>query len=296
MTWSVDGTLRVWDTEKLKKNLHVVKLRNPAGGRHACTAGCYSPDAKKIVGGGSLFESSEFFITRIPIGSCCRCTSSKSVSASFCSSDKSSMPLQTVSMVVLHATKTKSGGRLRDSLLFENKPQPVPPTHPLLHSLPELFLYFVPRHSLATCIEICEWPKRRREISFDEQTVMWICLVASFKFCAQSTRWSSKHMIFSVHWLWFRIIASFDGTLQMWDAKRPLRPKIAKNAHEARTNTSSVFVAPDNHSLYSRGGDHTVKVWDLRKFKSPVKVCVCLAVVCHRFVFPVFLLNLIARR
>lgn len=55
MTWSVDGTLRVWDTEKLKKNLNVVKLRNPAGGRHACTAACYSPDAKKIVGGAVWF-------------------------------------------------------------------------------------------------------------------------------------------------------------------------------------------------------------------------------------------------
>lgn len=116
MTWSVDGTLRVWDTEKLKKNLNVVKLRNPAGGRHACTAACYSPDAKKIVG------------------------------------------------------------------------------------------------------------------------------------------------------------ASLDGTIQMWDAKRPLRPKVAKKAHEKGTDTSCVLVASDNHSLYSRGGDNTVKVWDLRKFREPVKV------------------------
>ena len=63
-----------------------------------------------------------------------------------------------------------------------------------------------------------------------------------------------------------------DGTIQMWDAKRPLRPKVAKEAHEKGTSTSSVLVAPDNHSCYSRGGDHTVKVWDLRKFRKPMKV------------------------
>eukprot|EP01083_Nonionella_stella_P003119 8888_1 len=116
MTWSSDGTLRLWDLEKLKRNLKVVKLRSNVGGRHSCTAGAFSPDGKTIVA------------------------------------------------------------------------------------------------------------------------------------------------------------ASIDGSLQMWPARNPLRPKIIKGAHTPQSETSGLVVASDCHTLYSRGGDDTVKIWDMRKFKEAVQV------------------------
>ena len=69
------------------------------------------------------------------------------------------------------------------------------------------------------------------------------------------------------------LLACKDGTLQLWNnTGRFIRPKAyVKNAHVADTETSRLVISDDNHTLLSRGGDDTLKVWDLRKFQNPVK-------------------------
>ena len=43
-------------------------------------------------------------------------------------------------------------------------------------------------------------------------------------------------------------------------------------AHVAGTEASSLVFAYDNRTLVSRGGDDTVKLWDVRQFKTPVHI------------------------
>ncbi|ORY93643.1 WD40-repeat-containing domain protein [Syncephalastrum racemosum] len=63
-----------------------------------------------------------------------------------------------------------------------------------------------------------------------------------------------------------------DGTINIWPADGPyFRPQLSVNAHEKHTETSSLLFSRNGHTLVSRGGDDTVKVWDVRNFKQPVK-------------------------
>ncbi|KAK9788441.1 hypothetical protein WJX73_007451 [Symbiochloris irregularis] len=88
-----------------------------------------------------------------------------------------------------------------------------------------------------------------------------------------------------------------DGTLQLWDAKgqagskaavgQVLPPKaqllgrqdwryissggqVAHDAHPRDTEVTSLAFSRDSYTLLSRAADDTLKVWDVRKFKTPV--------------------------
>ncbi|XP_071490970.1 WD repeat-containing protein 70-like [Diadema antillarum] len=65
-----------------------------------------------------------------------------------------------------------------------------------------------------------------------------------------------------------------DGSLQLWDVKRPLvRPTYhQKTAHGVGTDTSCISFSYDNQIFVTRGGDDTLKSWDIRNFKRPVNV------------------------
>lgn len=64
-----------------------------------------------------------------------------------------------------------------------------------------------------------------------------------------------------------------DGSIQMWKRNSPQRAKlVCRNAHIVGTHTSCVAFSKNKHTLLSRGGDDTLKVWDIRKFKKPIKV------------------------
>lgn len=89
----------------------------------------------------------------------------------------------------------------------------------------------------------------------------------------------------------------FDGTLQIWDVKgkfgtaastgvvMPPKPQmiakqdwkyvsgggqVLRNAHEPSTEITSLAFARNGTSLATRGADETLKLWDLRKLKTPV--------------------------
>uniref|UniRef100_A0A061QZ94 Wd repeat-containing protein 70-like n=1 Tax=Tetraselmis sp. GSL018 TaxID=582737 RepID=A0A061QZ94_9CHLO len=90
-----------------------------------------------------------------------------------------------------------------------------------------------------------------------------------------------------------------DGTVQLWSVKGkfgtsaavglvpvPKQQLIARQtwsyvsrpnhllhkAHEPGSEITSIGFSRDGHTLITRGGDETLKVWDIRKFKSPLKV------------------------
>eukprot|EP01102_Stenamoeba_stenopodia_P001673 TRINITY_DN11511_c0_g1_i1.p1 TRINITY_DN11511_c0_g1~~TRINITY_DN11511_c0_g1_i1.p1 ORF type:complete len:452 (+),score=122.38 TRINITY_DN11511_c0_g1_i1:193-1356(+) len=68
------------------------------------------------------------------------------------------------------------------------------------------------------------------------------------------------------------IAATQDGQLQIWSTtSNSTRPSSeVREAHEKETITSSLCVSNDGKTLLSRGGDHTLKVWDLRNFRKPL--------------------------
>ena len=61
-----------------------------------------------------------------------------------------------------------------------------------------------------------------------------------------------------------------DGTLQMWNTSDSLaRPHfVIYGAHEHGSETTSLAFTRDNHYMISRGGDDTLKIWDLRMLSS----------------------------
>lgn len=63
-----------------------------------------------------------------------------------------------------------------------------------------------------------------------------------------------------------------DGTLQVWSMNgAKSRPhKTCRKAHVAGHEITGVSIGPDGHTLASRCFDGTMKVWDLRKFVSPL--------------------------
>ncbi|KAK9457391.1 WD40-repeat-containing domain protein [Dipodascopsis uninucleata] len=68
--------------------------------------------------------------------------------------------------------------------------------------------------------------------------------------------------------------AATDGSLSLWPASGPYnRPtQSIQDAHEKGSWTSSAIFLPDSTSLLTRGGDHTIKLWDTRNFKRPVLI------------------------
>ncbi|KAJ6002146.1 hypothetical protein N7499_001989 [Penicillium canescens] len=66
--------------------------------------------------------------------------------------------------------------------------------------------------------------------------------------------------------------AALDGSLVMWSGNGPYsRPSAEiRDAHAKDTWTSGLDVSSDGRLVISRGGDDTIKLWDTRKFKTPV--------------------------
>ncbi|KAF4572697.1 hypothetical protein EYR40_004224 [Pleurotus pulmonarius] len=68
--------------------------------------------------------------------------------------------------------------------------------------------------------------------------------------------------------------ACVDGALHMWQANSNfVRPNMTiEGAHTKGTETGSVVFSVDGRTVLTRGGDDTVKIWDLRAFKKPLAV------------------------
>ncbi|KAJ5343248.1 uncharacterized protein N7506_003072 [Penicillium brevicompactum] len=66
--------------------------------------------------------------------------------------------------------------------------------------------------------------------------------------------------------------AGLDGSLAMWSGNGPYtRPSgEIRDAHVKDTWTSGLDISSDGRLVVSRGGDDTIKLWDTRKFKTPI--------------------------
>ncbi len=65
-----------------------------------------------------------------------------------------------------------------------------------------------------------------------------------------------------------------DGSLLMWDHRKSF-VNVAlqlRDAHQRGSDTSCLSFGYDNHHVATRGGDDTLKLWDVRKFKKPLQV------------------------
>ncbi|KAI4103412.1 MAG: hypothetical protein L6R37_003851 [Teloschistes peruensis] len=68
------------------------------------------------------------------------------------------------------------------------------------------------------------------------------------------------------------VAAALDGSLVMWNGDGPYtRPSAEiRDAHQRDTWTGGLDISPDGRTVVTRGGDDTIKLWDTRKFKSPI--------------------------
>nr|VWO96630.1 Transcriptional repressor TUP1 [Ganoderma boninense] len=68
--------------------------------------------------------------------------------------------------------------------------------------------------------------------------------------------------------------ACLDGALHMWQTKSNfVRPSMTiEGAHAKGSETGSVVFSVNGTTVLTRGGDDTVKLWDLRSFKKPLTV------------------------
>lgn len=68
------------------------------------------------------------------------------------------------------------------------------------------------------------------------------------------------------------VAAALDGSLVMWGGDGPYhRPAgEVRDAHAPGTWTSGLDISKDGRLIVTRGGDDTVKLWDIRKFKTPL--------------------------
>lgn len=66
--------------------------------------------------------------------------------------------------------------------------------------------------------------------------------------------------------------ACVDGALHMWQASSNfVRPNMTiEGAHTKGTDVGSLVFSVDGRTVLTRGGDDTVKLWDLRAFKRPL--------------------------
>ncbi|XP_076876885.1 WD repeat-containing protein 70 [Brachyhypopomus gauderio] len=64
-----------------------------------------------------------------------------------------------------------------------------------------------------------------------------------------------------------------DGTIQIWDRNLSVHTKFhCRQAHVPGSDTSSLVFSYDGTTLASRGGDDTLKTWDIRNFRKPLNV------------------------
>ena len=63
-----------------------------------------------------------------------------------------------------------------------------------------------------------------------------------------------------------------DGSIQIWDRRRPFVNVtfMSRRAHEPENSITSLRWSYDGRHLASRSTDHTLKLWDIRKFKEPL--------------------------
>ncbi|XP_072228143.1 WD repeat-containing protein 70 [Leuresthes tenuis] len=62
-----------------------------------------------------------------------------------------------------------------------------------------------------------------------------------------------------------------DGTIQIWDRNLSVHTKFhCRQAHTPGSETSCLCFSYDGMTLASRGGDDSLKMWDIRNFKKPV--------------------------
>uniref|UniRef100_A0A672G6L5 WD repeat-containing protein 70 n=1 Tax=Salarias fasciatus TaxID=181472 RepID=A0A672G6L5_SALFA len=64
-----------------------------------------------------------------------------------------------------------------------------------------------------------------------------------------------------------------DGSIQIWDRNLSVHTKFhCRQAHTPGSDTSCLAFSYDGTTLASRGGDDTLKTWDIRNFRKPVHV------------------------
>ncbi|KAL8787713.1 MAG: hypothetical protein Q9213_002033 [Squamulea squamosa] len=68
------------------------------------------------------------------------------------------------------------------------------------------------------------------------------------------------------------VAAALDGSLVMWNGEGPYNRPTAeiRDAHQRDAWTSGLDISSDGRTVVTRGGDDTIKLWDTRKFKSPI--------------------------
>ncbi|KAL8725434.1 MAG: hypothetical protein Q9166_007366 [cf. Caloplaca sp. 2 TL-2023] len=68
------------------------------------------------------------------------------------------------------------------------------------------------------------------------------------------------------------VAAALDGSLVMWNSEGPYnRPSAEiRDAHQCDTWTGGLDISSDGRTIVTRGGDDTIKLWDTRKFKTPI--------------------------
>lgn len=68
------------------------------------------------------------------------------------------------------------------------------------------------------------------------------------------------------------VSAAMDGSLSLWSGEGPYnRPSAEiKDAHAPDTWISGIDISNDGRLVVTRGGDDTIKIWDTRKFKTPL--------------------------
>jgi WD40 repeat protein len=68
------------------------------------------------------------------------------------------------------------------------------------------------------------------------------------------------------------VAAALDGSLVMWSGDGPhARPAAEiREAHKPNTWTGGIDISSDGRMVVTRGGDDLIKLWDIRKFKTPV--------------------------
>jgi WD40 repeat protein len=68
------------------------------------------------------------------------------------------------------------------------------------------------------------------------------------------------------------VSAALDGSLVMWGGEGPYHRPTAeiRDAHVKDTWTSGLDISADGRLVITRGGDDTIKLWDTRKFKTPL--------------------------
>ncbi len=68
--------------------------------------------------------------------------------------------------------------------------------------------------------------------------------------------------------------AALDGSIVMWSGEGPhTRPAAEiRDAHKRDTWTGGIDISADGRTVVTRGGDDTIKLWDTRKFKTPISI------------------------